>query len=117
MILCISTENEYWKANAIPGAVEFCLKFCPCNHKVLQYEWSHVKEYSCSSLDVAAVATEVTIPSCLLLPEVTKEHYFSGAVFCSLLCLYPWVLYVTCLKMAGCESGDGSLHPPLCYSW
>ena len=44
MILCVSTGNVYWKANAIPGAAEVCFKFCPCDHKVLQYERSHIKE-------------------------------------------------------------------------
>lgn len=44
MILCVSTENVNWKANAVPGAVEVCFRFCPCNHKVLQYEQSCIKE-------------------------------------------------------------------------
>lgn len=60
MILCVSTENVYWKANVVTGALEVCLQFCPCSHEVLLYKRSRVEEQSGSSLGVAAVAEGVT---------------------------------------------------------
>lgn len=60
MILCVSTENVYWKAYAVAGALRFVsgfalatIKFCSMNGAVLRNNlFSHT-----------AVAEEVAVPS------------------------------------------------------